>query len=226
MIGFMITAQPRVRTQAEGEPGVSAGSSATVQRAQELLARVSRLEEENAALQNRVRDANQQIREYEMTMYDSGEMAEQLKKTLENARMEAGLVALSGEGLTITIDNLVLPATGQVVKYVQDEDLLSIINELNAAGAEAIAINGERVIATTEVRMAGNFININTRAHAAPFTISAIGNPKTLGAAMHLYGGVVDTLSQITRIEVDAAELVEIPAYEGVISYQYAQVAA
>lgn len=210
---------------ARGQGGAANAQGAAVQRSQELLSNVARLEEENSALERRVEEFHQRLMEYESAVQEGGEIAQQMARTLEVTRMEAGLVALRGPGLTVRIDNLVLPATGQVVKFVQDEDLLTVINELNAAGAEAVAVNGERLIATSEIRTAGNFININTHAQAAPFTITAIGNPQTLSAAMHLYGGVVDSLSQIARVDVQMHDEVEIPAYQGVISYEYAQAA-
>lgn len=205
-------------------PTTSTQQGASAQRAQELLASVSRLEEENSALQRRVGDVQSQLMDYESSMQNTDEMAAQIAKMLENTRMEAGLVALTGPGVVVTIDHLILPASGQVVKYVQDEDLLTVINELNAAGAEAIAINGERLVATSEVRTAGNYINVNTHAQSAPFTITAIGDPQTLNAAMHLYGGVVETLSQVAAISVQSKDAVHVPAYQGVISYEYAQV--
>lgn len=222
LLGVLVSTQ--LRSSAVAEEGSGSQSNASVQRAQELLLSVSRLEEENQALQSRLGEVNQRLAEYENAMHDSGEMSAQLKKSLETARMEAGLVELTGQGLVVTIDNLVLSATGQVVKYVQDEDLLSVVNELNAAGAEAIAINGERLVATSEIRSAGNFININTRSHAAPFVIQAIGNPQTLNAAMHLYGGVLETLAPIARVDAQMVEQVRIPAYQGAILYEYAQI--
>jgi len=82
---------------------------------------------------------------------------------------------------------------------VRYDDLLKLVNELNAAGAEAIAINDERIIATTEIRNAGNYIVINTNRYSAPFEIKAIGNPDTLEAALKLLGGVADDLGYICR---------------------------
>ncbi len=204
---------------------VGKATAPSVQRAQDLSGTVAVLEQENASLLARVSELNERLRAYEASQNDLGAMQEQVAESLRLARMEAGLVELYGPGLVVTIDNLVLSATGQVVKTVQDEDLLAIVNELNAAGAEAVSINGERVVSVTEIRTAGNFINVNTRSQAPPFRIHAIGDPETLSAAMHLHGGIIDTFSQIARIEAYTAEALTIPAYRGAISFRFAQAA-
>lgn len=55
--------------------------------------------------------------------------------------------------------------------------LLSLVNKMKDAGAEAISINGQRIITTTEISLAGNNVNINTVPTAPPYVIKAIGNP-------------------------------------------------
>jgi len=194
-----------------------------VQRAQELSGTVTRLEQENAALAGRMEELNSQIRRYEASVHDDDRIEAEIAASLEAARMEAGLLALKGPGIVVEVDDL--RAEGSIVRFVQDEDLLAIVNELNAAGAEAISINGERLISISEIRLAGNHININTRAQSAPFVVSAIGNPDTLLAAMNLYGGVVDTFSQIAVIRAYPAEEVEIPTYRGAPGFLWARAA-
>ena len=61
---------------------------------------------------------------------------------------------------------------------IHDEDLLRVLNELCAAGAEAISINDQRIVATTEVRCAGPTVSVNNVRSAPPYVIKAIGNPK------------------------------------------------
>lgn len=213
MIGIALTAQ------------VTAPASPSVQRSQELSATVGRLEKENSQLSSRVEDLSEQIRRYELSQHDTDEMAREIASSLETARMEAGLVALAGPGIVVEVDDLRVDSTGQIVRAVHDEDLLLIVNELNAAGAEAISINDERLISISEIRLAGTRININTRAQAAPYTIRAIGNPDTLLAAMNLYGGVLETFSQIASIRSYPAERLDIPAYSGIAAYEWARAA-
>ena len=110
------------------------------------------------------------------------------------ARIEAGTVPVQGPGMLMTIT----PKDPQA-RPVGDQELLMVVNELNAAGAEAIAINGSRIVASSEIRLAGSHVNINGRPTAAPYVIEAIGPTQTLIAALQLYGGMVDQLTPTMR---------------------------
>jgi uncharacterized protein YlxW (UPF0749 family) len=63
---------------------------------------------------------------------------------------------------------------------IQDVDLQLAVNALFAAGAEAVAINGERVVPTTAIRSAGQSILMNYRVLVAPYVIDAVGDPSSL----------------------------------------------
>ena len=78
---------------------------------------------------------------------------------------------------------------------IHDEDILKVINELRAAGAEAISLNDQRLISTSEIRCAGPTISVNNTRVAAPFVIKAIGNAKSMEDAIKMRGGVAETLS-------------------------------
>jgi uncharacterized protein YlxW (UPF0749 family) len=104
--------------------------------------------------------------------------------------------------------------------------LLEVVNELNAAGAEAISINGQRFISTTEIRETGGVhININTVSYAPPFEFKAIGDPKTLEAALRLREGIVERLeANGVVVTITQEQLVKIERYNGVIEKKYAKV--
>ncbi|HCJ57426.1 MAG TPA: hypothetical protein DHV55_08720 [Clostridiaceae bacterium] len=104
-------------------------------------------------------------------------------------------------------------------------DLLELVNELNAAGAEAISINGQRVISTTEIRQAGLHININTVKFAPPFTFKAIGDPKTLEAALRMRDGIVQMLADKgIAISITQEQSIVIKKYDGVIEKKFSKV--
>ena len=96
----------------------------------------------------------------------------------------AGLTSVEGGGVQVTLsdstqtNNLTENANAYVI---HDLDILQVINELRDAGAEAISLNGERVVSTSEVRYAGSTVSINNNRYAAPFVIKAIGDPTNLG---------------------------------------------
>ena len=107
---------------------------------------------------------------------------------------------------------------------IHDNDILQVVNELRDAGAEALSINGERLLATSEIRCAGSIVSVNNNRYAAPYVICAIGDPAAMSSALSMRGGVIDQLS-IWDIQVDVqqSEEVLIRAYTGKTTFQYAQ---
>lgn len=191
-------------------------SSLQFQRAEDLTLRLMQVEKERNALENQVRDLRQS------TANDSA------PKDSENIKMGAGVVALQGAGVIITVDDT-KPASPVGSKnpnlyLIKDEDLLKILNELRAAGAEGIAINNQRLIASSEVRTAGAFISVNNTNLSAPFEIKAIGDPATLETSLKIRGGVMETLQFWgIQIAVKQSNTVEIPAFKGTFHFQHAQ---
>jgi len=193
------------------------GGTASIQRAEELAARVQKLTQENEDLQKQIQQFQQRIKEYEQSAQDTGQLAKTVESELQQARMLAGLTDVEGPGLIITVDE-------NVPMAIQYDNLLSIVNELNAAGAEAISINEQRIIATTEIRNAGNHININTTPYSPPFTIKVIGDADNLEKALTLRGGVIDILSTYNiSVRIQKKDNVVIPKYSGVLEFKYAK---
>ncbi|MDQ0203484.1 DUF881 domain-containing protein [Pectinatus haikarae] len=141
--------------------------------------------------------------------------------------IEAGASEVSGPGLVVTVeDSSKKTATDENANLyiIHDEDMLRIINELRAAGAEAISINGQRVVATTEIRCAGPTVSVNNERSAPPFVIKAIGDADTLENAMKMRGGVIDTLS-VWGIKIDIAKKTQmlLPAYSKGVDFKYTE---
>ena len=93
-----------------------------------------------------------------------------------------GYTDVQGEGIQVVLDDT-------EYKQVQSSDILSLVNELRLAGAEAISINDERVVSTTEiVNVDTRFVIVNGKRVVAPFTIKAIGDKKYLESAISIKG--------------------------------------
>jgi len=201
------------------------GGSVSLQRTQELTRQVQKLEQENDALEARIKEYEERIREFENAIQSEGQSNKLIYEELERTRMLAGLVDLQGPGVVVTVNVKYVNEWGQdaIVQNVRYDDLLKLVNELNAAGAEAIAINDERIIATTEIRNAGNYIVISTNRYSAPFEIKAIGNPDTLEAALKLLGGVADDLGVYLQINIKRVDNIRIPKYKGTFQYKFAK---
>jgi uncharacterized protein YlxW (UPF0749 family) len=102
-------------------------------------------------------------------------------------------------------------------EIIHDYDVLRTVNELWNAGAEAIAINGNRVVSRTSIRCVGTVIHVNDQPVAPPITIEAIGDTKTLLGAMNMRGNALEELRQVDEAmaSVEPAKLMKLPAYSG-----------
>ncbi|HHU48916.1 MAG: DUF881 domain-containing protein [Caldicoprobacterales bacterium] len=200
------------------------GGNVSLQRAQELTSQIQKLNQDIANQQNLIQELEDQLMEYEAAAQDAGKLNETMYRDLERARNLAGLTDLEGAGVVVTVNLVSYQEWGEtgIIRNVYHEDLLMLVNELNAAGAEALAINDERIIASTEIRDAGDYIVINTNRYSAPFEIKALGNPDTLEASLMLLGGVADTLGEELEIKIRKENLIRIPKYSGSLQFDYA----
>lgn len=144
-------------------------------------------------------------------------------------KMQAGLLPLEGQGVIVTMDDSTRKVRAEEnpnLYVIHDDDILRVINELWAAGAEAISINGQRLIATSEIRCAGPTLSVNNVRSAPPYEISAIGDKKSLENSIKMRGGVEDTLRVWgIRLEIEASDEIYIPAYSGAFRHAYSKVA-
>lgn len=146
---------------------------------------------------------------------------------LQRSRVFAGLTEMTGQGIIITMNDSKKPANPNQdpnLFLIHDDDVLKVINELRAAGAEAISINGQRVTATTEIRCAGPTISINHTQTAPPLEIRAIGDAVTLENALRMRGGVIEDLS-LWGIEIGLrrVDVVQVPAFTGSTQWTFAK---
>lgn len=105
-----------------------------------------------------------------------------LRSTVTRAEAQAGLTRVAGPGLRITLDDAGSSCRGTQEQdcRIQDTDIQLAANTLFALDAEALAINGERVIATTAIRGAGRAILVNYRVLSPPYVVEAVGDQRRL----------------------------------------------
>ena len=137
-----------------------------------------------------------------------------------------GLTEVTGPGVIVTLGDSKKDASSSLdpsMLLVHDTDVLSVINELKNAGAEAISINDQRIIPTTGIICGGNIIDINGEKVGAPFEIKAIGLPEQL-AALERPGGYLALLKDYSiEVKLEKSNNITIPKYTGTINYQYAK---
>ena len=153
---------------------------------------------------------------------------EVVAREITGLKAHAGLTALHGPGVIVTVDDskkLAKPSDNPNLYLIHDDDLLRIINELRASGAEAIAINEERLTAVSEIRCAGPTLSVNNNRFAPPYVIRAIGDPKTMDNSLKMRGGVIETLKFWgIQVTVTKEENIVVPAFKGSQSFEYAKV--
>jgi uncharacterized protein YlxW (UPF0749 family) len=139
--------------------------------------------------------------------------------------MNAGLIAGTGQGVVITLDDSNLPrqpGEDPNLFLIHDEDLLKVINELFAAGAEAVSVNGQRIITNSEIRCVGPTIIINSIKLAPPFIIQAVGDPDILETSLKMRGGVIESLQVFgIQVNIKKQDKIDMPAYTGPIQFKY-----
>jgi uncharacterized protein YlxW (UPF0749 family) len=105
---------------------------------------------------------------------------------------------------------------------VHDRDILNIVNEMRASGAEAICVNNERITAMSEIRCAGTTILVNWNKIAPPFVIKAIGDPELLGSGLSIRGGQLEDLKSAgLQTQLVRNDKIDIPAFNGALKFQY-----
>ncbi len=178
-------------------------------RLEELQAEVIARQKTNRELSdmyNKLKDAVAALENQMATNDDT------LQRVLEEKRFAetfAGLTEVSGTGILVTVEGL---AGGETL--VRDVDLQMVVNELRAAGAQAIAINDERMVAMSEIRQGGVYIVINGRPFPVDgsFTIKAIALKQDLERALTMISGVADSLRFYNlNVVITKADRVVIP---------------
>ncbi|MGE5391988.1 MAG: DUF881 domain-containing protein [Deltaproteobacteria bacterium] len=163
-----------------------------------------------------------------MTKPGRGGDTNALRDELGRVNLAAGLVPVKGPGVIVSLDDSLDPLQNDPGDYlIHDNDVLSVVNELKAAGAEAISVNGQRIVAMSEIRCAGPTILVNMTKVAPPFEIKAIGDPEILQSSMRIKGGYLEYMQiRGIRADVQKAEILEIPAYQGTINLKFARKAS
>ena len=187
--------------------------------------------EKNESLMQQVIELQNDLTKYREQVTQSGGVEKILKGELSRAEMVAGLTDVTGSGIVVTLkdgSNVNSNISGVVYDegygIVHDSYVLMFLNELRAAGAEALAINDERILATSEIRCAGPTISINNTKKAAPFEIKVIGDPDTLENALKMPGGAVDQAAFYgIDVSLKKSSKLLIKKYTGASTFKYAQ---
>ncbi len=183
---------------------------------QNLSSEVSKLQKEKTDLENALasRDGQSKI----------------LNDNLQEVKVFAGVTEVDGPGVMITLKDFTRTSGmgGQLAvtpdSIIHDTDVLRVVNELYASGAEAVSVNHHRVAGATSFRCVGPTILVNDVKIASPVIIRAIGDSPTLQGAMNLPGGVLAEIRQAdpSMVQIDVVKKMTLPAYVGPTARKFA----
>lgn len=161
------------------------------------------LKAENAELQSKLQ------------LIDSGTNEEQianLKEELAGLKQFAGVTKVTGQGVRVTVnfDNETKISNASAA-------IQMLLNEIKAADAQALSVNGERIIATSEIRIVNSYIVINGRTYTQPLEILVIGKQSSLNSMLNMAGGIVSVLKSKynANVNIELQDEIVINAYAG-----------
>lgn len=220
-LGFLVAAQlaaqgPRVRY--------------TTQERAPLVETATELQAQQEALKASILDLRSQIQDEEGAGEGSAAIVKDLNAQLQEARIAAGLIPLKGPGIVLQLEDSaepVAPGANESDYLVGARDVRTVVEELWAAGAEAISINGERLTPSSAIIDIGPSVLVNSAYLAAPYQVTALG-PRDLYPRLAAAPGFVDFIlarAEAYGIKVSFAEPaeVQVPAFAGTVTLRYAR---
>ena len=166
-------------------------NSYVLQEVESLKKEKEELEEANATL-------NEEIKALEDKATSEGELEAEVKKKLDNARMQLGLVDVKGPGIIITLTpktSIFGTNTSDSIRTITEDELVYLVNTLWYSRAEAISINDIRITPQTGIKNAGSSISIGSAGRVDPsseIVIKVIGDKSKLNVGVS-YGGSLET---------------------------------
>jgi uncharacterized protein YlxW (UPF0749 family) len=196
------------------------GDSLDTARPADLLVLLDSLRQREATLSTEVTELQRSLAVLQASGSSDQAAIENAQARLAALSILIGTVGATGPGVTVRIED---PGPG-----VAPQAMLDVLNELRAAGAEAIEIgDGHQAVRTgvdTWIAGAPGALVVDGRTLRPPYSVLAIGDPPTLAAAMNIPGGAVDSVKRVGgTMSVQQGDRVDITALRQPKPRQYAQ---
>ena len=167
-------------------------------------------------------ETNSKIKEYEETINSGKEASQILQDELVKSNNLLGKNIVKGEGITVTLTDVNVGKFGKITA----QDLIELLNSLKTAGAEAISINDQRIIANTYVvDINSTYISVNGRRLVSPYVVKAIGDITYLesGLSQKQYGYIDTKTNEGKSVVLEKNADLLIKAYSKDLSFKYAK---
>lgn len=188
---------------------------------QRILSPNFTMAEEYSKLSKEVQKLQADKTRLENAIGDQTKQTEVLNDGLQEVKTFAGLTEVEGPGIVVTLrddPSATNTGIGGGDDIIHDVDVLKVVNELWAAGAEAISVNKHRIVGNSSFRCVGPVIHVDNVPISSPVRIQAIGDSDTLAGAMSLPLGVLAEIRQTGDPSMATVEKVQkhrLPAYAG-----------
>ncbi len=155
-----------------------------------------RQKERNKELTDEIAAKQEKISTYEQSFSANEKDHAKLVEEAKDLRLLLGDVPANGQGVKITLKDAEYDPVEQNPNdyIVHESHVLRVVNELRIAGAQGLAINGQRITPYSYIKCTGPVITVDGRTYPAPFVIEAVGEMEVLSSALQLKGGVIDGL--------------------------------
>ncbi|WP_138204407.1 DUF881 domain-containing protein [Haloimpatiens lingqiaonensis] len=218
LLGFMLTYQFKLVNKRQEGTG-------TKKTDPEIVIEIEQLKKEKKDMESKINDLQYKLKQYETEVVGRDDATKKLKEELDNSRNFLGETDLEGEGIIVYItprsdffnvgfDNF----------PINDRDILYIINELYAGGAEAISVNDIRITSNTGIRNAGNAIRIDNDkiSPVKRVVIKAIGDKAALESAVTFPDSIPVGLNESCDIKWNVEKSVSIKKTNKIFKFKYA----
>jgi uncharacterized protein YlxW (UPF0749 family) len=199
VLGFLLVTQLRA--------GESLGTQLEGEREEDLATILANLSAESDRLQSEFTDLRLTLLAFEESAERDGLAMRNLERRLQDFSILAGVVAAEGEGIVLTVDD---PRGA-----LGPEHLVDTVQELRDAGAEAIDVNGVRLVVSSAFTVRNNRLLVDGTPVTSPYRVAAVGPAETMARALAIPNGVVDTLERAgdgVTATVDSRAQLTVPA--------------
>lgn len=168
-------------------------------------------------------NAEKELEKWRETSTGVDSTSKEKQERLKELNAYLGLSDVTGSGVIITVkDNT---ASKLVTNYdlVHDGDLRDIVNEIKNIGADAISINGQRIVQNTVINCAGAIVQINGESIGSPFVIKAVGSKDLFYNLLRPGSFIKLMMEQGIGVEIEKSDNITIEKYNGVLTNKYIQ---
>ncbi len=174
----------------------------------------------------------------ELTGSVDDQSVRRLERELDRISGPAGLEPVAGPGVTVTLSDAPEDVADKVLDQdeidpnrliVHQQDLQAVVNAMWQGGAEAMTLQGQRIVSTTGIKCEGNAVLIQGVPYPQPYVVEAIGSPAAIQTAIEsdedvsAYRNDADNPSIAVGWSLDTEDRIEAPAYDGLLDLEYAQ---